>query len=74
MGHKIIVNSYHTNYIDDLNKANKYFDKIGIANDNTLEAVYKPYIMGIMWHPERTNKNQEEVDKILKDFFNGTSY
>lgn len=69
MGETFVVNSYHSNYVDNLNKAELFFDEVGVANDNTIEALNKQNIMGIMWHPERENKNQDKVDKILKTFF-----
>lgn len=69
LGESFGVNSYHSNYVDDLNKAKICFDKIGIASDNTLEAAQNQNIMGIMWHPERPNTNQDKVDILLKSFF-----
>lgn len=71
-GETFIVNSYHSNYLDDFSKAELCFDEIGIAGDKTIEAVIKQNIMGIMWHPERKNKSQIAIDIMLKNFFYGT--
>jgi putative glutamine amidotransferase len=69
MNESFVVNSFHSNYIDDIVQARVLFDEIGIAEDNTLEAVYRKNLMGFMWHPERRNIDQRKIDVILKNFF-----
>lgn len=68
---KIInVNSYH-NYL--IRKAPKNFSIIGKSlDDDSIEIMKKktPKILCLMFHPERKSKNQKEVNKIFKSFFN----
>jgi N5-(cytidine 5'-diphosphoramidyl)-L-glutamine hydrolase len=67
------VNSFHSNIISKTNMLNDIFDHVGFADDETVEAVYKRNLMGIMWHPERINANQQEVDLIVKNFLYGAN-
>ena len=63
---KINVNSFHRNKIID---KNKLFKVLG-HKDNILEIGYiKKYnFLGLMFHPERKNKNQIFINKIIKKF------
>ncbi|MCV0400931.1 MAG: gamma-glutamyl-gamma-aminobutyrate hydrolase family protein [Nitrosopumilus sp.] len=65
---KISVNSYHRNIIkqDDIGKSLKIFALDN--NDKTVEGFFHETlpIMGVMWHPERTqDENSEIVIKFL---------
>jgi len=63
---KINVNSFHRNKIVD---ENKIFKVLG-HKDNILEIGYiKKYnFLGLMFHPERKNKSQIFINKIIKNF------
>ena len=63
---KINVNSFHFNKIVD---KNKLFKVLG-HKDSILEIGYiKKYnFLGLMFHPERKNKSQSVINKIIKNF------
>ena len=63
------VNSYHTFLIKENSKNFKTFAQN--KKDNSVEAMKhkKNKILCIMFHPERTSKDQDKVDKIFKEFF-----
>ncbi len=62
------VNSFHRYKVT---KINKNFKILGITNDKSIEYAFsKKYkILCTMFHPERKNKDQTEVNKIIKNFF-----
>ena len=66
---KILVNSFHNLQIIKLNNKLK---KIAETKDGNIEIAFskKKRILGLMFHPERYNKDQIEVDKIIKKFVN----
>ena len=66
---KIKVNSYHNIIIKKLNKE---FEKIAHSDDQNIEIAYskKNKIIGLMLHPERYNKDQNTINKIIKRFIN----
>ena len=66
---KIIVNSYHNIIIKNLNCN---WQKIAEAEDKSTEIAYsnKYKCLGLMFHPERNNRSQPIVDKLIKKFIN----
>lgn len=64
---EISVNSYHNIAIKKLNKK---FEVIAKSKDNNIEiALLKnKKILGLMFHPERENKDQLIIDNIIKKF------
>jgi len=64
---EIIVNSYHSIAIKKLN--NK-FEVIAKSKDNNIEIAQSndKKILGLMFHPERKNKDQLIINKIIKKF------
>lgn len=65
---KFIVNSYHNYSVKNLPD---HFNKIVKCSDNSIEIAgsdnYK--ILCLMFHPERFNKSQKQVDKIVFSHF-----
>ena len=66
---KIFVNSFHNLQIIKLNNKLK---KIAETKDGNIEIAFskRKRILGLMFHPERHNKDQIDVDKIIKKFIN----
>ena len=66
---KILVNSFHNLQIIKLNDKLK---KIAVTKNSNIEIAFskKKRILGLMFHPERYNKNQIDVDKIIRKFVN----
>ena len=67
---KIITNSFHNFKI---NKSNKNFENLGYSiKDNSIEMMrhVKYKFLCMMFHPERSSKDQRKIDKIFKFFFN----
>ena len=66
---KILVNSFHNLQIIKLKDKLK---KIAETKDGNIEIAFSKTkrILGLMFHPERYNKDQIEVDKIIKKFVN----
>ena len=66
---KILVNSFHDLQIIKLNNKLK---KIAETKNGNIEIAFskKKRILGLMFHPERYNKDQVDVDKIIKKFIN----
>ena len=64
---KINVNSYHDRSIK---KLNKNFIGIAYSKDKNIEIAYsnKYRILGLMFHPERKNKSQKEINNIIQKF------
>ena len=64
---EITVNSYHNIAIKKLN--NK-FEIIAKSKDDNIEIAQlkNKKILGLMFHPERKNKDQPAIDKIIKKF------
>ena len=64
---KINVNSFH-NYV--IKKTSKNFNDLFYAKDGSIEISFnhKEYILGLMFHPERKNIDQEKVNKLLKSY------
>ena len=71
IGAKTIVNSFHNNLVlqENLGVDLKEF---AIAEDNSIEGIFhkKFPIMGVMWHPERDENREFELE-LLKIFENG---
>lgn len=66
------VNSYH-NYSLFFNKkkyTDKIYNNIFLHKDNSIELVQNEMFLGMMFHPERKNKDQKKINKIVKNFFN----
>ncbi len=63
----LYTNSFH-NY--GLKKINKYFEVIAISDDKNIEIAInkKNKILCLMFHPERVNYSQYQIDKLLKNF------
>ena len=63
------VNSFHNYVIKNLPK---FFNKISKSSDGTIELAYsnKKKILCTMFHPERKNKSQKLLKKIIFDHFN----
>ena len=66
---KIYVNSFHNYEVRDLPKN---FKKIYYCKKGGIELAMsqKPKILLLMFHPERKNKSQNKVNKIIKNFIN----
>lgn len=63
---KIInVNSYHNYKINFLGKSLK---SLYSTKDNSIEIAYKKNIFCLMFHPERNNKSQKKINKLLNNF------
>ncbi len=62
------VNSFH-NYGISLNKK-KYFDELYLSSDGKVELMLQNIFLGIMFHPERKNLDQNKIDKLIKNHFN----
>ena len=64
------VNSFHHNIINQ-KKLGQNLEPFAMANDNTIEGFYHSElpIVGIMWHPERTQNLENEL-MIRNIFFN----
>ncbi len=64
---KIITNSYH-NY--GFLKLNKKFEIIGRSRDKSIEIAIlkKKKILCTMFHPERYNKKQKEINNLILNF------
>ena len=62
------VNSFHNNIIKQKDLG-KNLESFAIANDQTIEGFYhtKLPIFGIMWHPERTPSDGNEL--IIRKIF-----
>ena len=65
---KLQVNSFHNNIIKQ-NDLGKNLEPFAMANDQTIEGFYhtKLPIFGIMWHPERTPSDGNEL--IIRKIF-----
>jgi putative glutamine amidotransferase len=66
---KIIVNSYHNIIIKNLDRN---WEKIAEGQDKSAEIAYsnKYKCLGLMFHPERHNKSQTIVNRLIKKFIN----
>jgi len=64
---KIITNSYH-NY--GFSKLNNKFQIIGKTKDNSIEIalIKNKKTLCLMFHPERKNKNQNSINKLILNF------
>lgn len=64
---EIVVNSYHNIAIKKLSEK---FDIIAKSKDDNIEIAQlkDKKILGLMFHPERKNKDQPAIDKIIKKF------
>ena len=66
---KILVTCYHNNSVKS-SKLKKFFDNVYEATDKTSEVFINKYRkqIGIMWHPERENKNMlfKKIIEYLK--------
>ena len=67
-GDKLMVNSYH-NYGICLNK-NIKFDELYFSSDGNVELLLNGIFLGMMFHPERKNRNQKKIDNLIKNHFN----
>ena len=67
---KIEVNSFHNNLIKKDTIANDLQVFAVSENDSTIEGFYHKNlpIIGVMWHPEREQNNQNEL-KLMKCFY-----
>lgn len=67
---KLNVNSFHNLGVS---KLPKHFQCLAKSKDKSMEVIYSKNkdILGLMFHPERENKSQKIVNKLLKDFING---
>ena len=62
------VNSYHNQGIK-ISGLSKEFKILGLRSDIVELIKHKTKnILGIQWHPERENRDQELTDLILKNF------
>lgn len=68
LGKEIRVNSYHKHKVE-LSSELKAFAK---SSDGIIEGLYHPSlpIVGLQWHPERENPDEEVNSKIMKAFLN----
>tara|TARA_B100000795_G_scaffold269785_1_gene260391 strand:+ start:2690 stop:3295 length:606 start_codon:yes stop_codon:yes gene_type:complete len=71
LGGIINSNSFH-NY--QIKSKPKGFTIIGKTKDNCIEMLYNnsKNILSLMFHPERKNNSQKLINKLIKNFFNGT--
>ena len=61
------VNSYHDNVIDE-NSVNSEFRIVArCSDDNSIEAIKRGNILGIMWHPERENKVSNWNKRLIEN-------
>jgi len=64
-----LVTCYHNNSVKS-SKLKKFFDNVYEATDGTSEVFINKYRkqIGIMWHPERENKNMlfKKIIEYLK--------
>lgn len=67
IGNSIVTNSYHNWGIKhkDLAPQMKSFAE---SEDGLIEGIYHPKysILGLQWHPERKNTDQEKINKLIK--------
>jgi len=66
---EFVVNSFHNNIIMNSKLGNKLLATGIVKDDNTIEVVeHKEFpILGVMWHPER--ENNENNEDIIMNFF-----
>ena len=65
---KINVNSFH-NYGISLDKK-RHFDELYLSSDGKVELMLQNIFLGMMFHPERKNLDQNKIDKLIKNHFN----
>ena len=69
----IVVNSYHSNTLDETTTSPDLEILARCQSDQTIEAIaHKKYpILGIMWHPERNSLEQDEAfnRELIRKFF-----
>lgn len=64
-----IVNSYHTNLLDESSLPHELKIMARCTADDTIEAVSYRNLLGIMWHPERDNPFQDWNADLIKNLF-----
>jgi len=70
----ILVNSFHNNIIKDENIGEDLIIFARSVSDNTVEGIFhqKYKILGVMWHPERKQKQKNGF--IIKDIFHDRNF
>lgn len=64
------VNSFHKNEINRITLPPNLTIIATNKIDNSIEAISDNNILGLMWHPERSNSSVELNISLIKDFFN----
>lgn len=67
-GNKLMVNSFH-NYGVCYKKYMKY-DELYLSADGNVELLSDGIFLGMMFHPERKNRNKKKINDLIKNHFN----
>ncbi len=72
---EMVVNSYHHQGIRE-DQLSPKLKAMALSHDNLIEALYHPElpIVGIQWHPERTNLEADDDRKMIKAFIDIDNY
>lgn len=61
----VIVNSYHHQAIKTVPAG---FDVVARSNDGIVEAIYRPGVLGVQWHPELMVNSDREWMRLFRWF------